>query len=264
MSKHKDQKDSKEQPDSAVPEAHAPGPMPAESKPERSLPAWLWIAFAFFIVGGIGLRASQSARILASTYDAISGCEATVLAENDGLSDMYGIVQFKTNSTEVANYLTLCESDPVIALEIYRKALDEGNKNAKLVALSSSFYLSRLLEKADIDRVAGLLKPGQDNGEVRKAAQRALADLTVIKNTGDMTRFRAVPESLPAATVGAPYHSIQTIEQTWIKEPVLLVRWSNPDLAMDWWNRLGKGTLEKSDTSAANAAATQRYVISGK
>ena len=234
-----------------------------EAKDGRGLPLWLKLSFAVCIALGALMWLTRQSRTESGAYSAISSCDASVLAESDGLKDLYGLVQFKSNSSEVANFMSLCASDPDLARRVFRRALDEGNKSARLIALSSAFYLSANLQKEDIERIVRHLSAETEKeADVRRAAQRVLSDLTVIKDAGEASKYQAVPDGLPEPAAGAPSHSIQTKEETWSKEQVLLVRWTDPELANAWWKGIGSTGALTAMNEGEKGLERQRFVIS--
>ena len=240
-----------------------------QSAPSRGFfPPPLWIAFVLMVFVGTVLLLTRSSRMENTLWDGISNCNAADYlvpqdqgkqsrTEPNGLDDLYGMVQFKSNNADITRLLSICENDPALAVKLVRRALTEGNRSAKMVALYSAYYLQNHLESQDIQKIAGLLN-ARNEIEVRKTAQRTLSDLTVIKNPGGAAKYEALPDKLPPSTADSEPHKIQTREETWDGNPVFTLRWSNPDLADCWWQSMaGAGTW----TTGTQDMTQKRYVI---
>jgi hypothetical protein len=195
---------------------------------------------------------------------AMNDCEASVLpgsilAEaNDGLSDAYGLVKFRMHQSEITKLLSLCETDPPLGLRIFREAMDRGNVSAKLVAMNSAFYLTlhKQLEAEDFQRIVSHLPPdgtarpdsaADKDGQaivsdLRRVAQRAVSDLTVIEDVGHAASYEVLPEGLPKPPPDGRPARVQTRQSrvSGFDEPVLLVRWSDAEVAYKWWQAVAK------------------------
>lgn len=234
MSKQKQKSESKAE--KTPVEAAAVAPRPAHVRRPSVV---LIAAFVGLLVAGILLAATRGLRQEVAALKALNGCAATVLPKvEDGLSDTYGLVQFQMHRAEVGEYLSLCEMKPALALKVFREAMDKGNASAKLVAMYSAFYLTQRgqLDGEDLERIAEHL--GKDREpDLRKVAQRALSDLTVIDDVAHPTQYEALPVPLPKPGEDAQPHKVQTKEEKLRStgKQVLLVRWSDADLAEKWW-----------------------------
>lgn len=201
-----------------------------------SLPAPLLAVFGFVLLVGIAVGTTQHSRTASAMYDAMEACDASVLNETNGLSDAYGVVKFNYRQAEIQKMLSLCDTDPPLAREVFRTALDRRNKSAQLIALYCSFYLagSGQLEKEDWERLTAALNPEKEkNTDVRKAAQRAIGDLIFITDTTNTAAFQAIPAGAKEAESAT--NRIQTHEEKLHSGTSgLNIRWSNADLAFVW------------------------------
>jgi len=273
MAKLKEQADSKVEKSPTV--AHSSRRAGRRWRPSVAL----IVAFLGVLAVGILLGATRELRTEVAALKAINECEATAWASEDGLSDAYGLVQFRLQRAEVAAYLSLCETNPKLALRVFRQALDKGNTSGKLVAMYSAAYLTahKQLEDSDFQRILAQLKPevketapspnplpqGERQADLRKVAQRVVSDLTVIDDTAHPSRYEVVPAGLPPPAKGVKDpeseprpHKVQTGEEKLQDsgQAVLYVRWSSPDVALKWWEDMAaKGRWDKD---------LQRFVIS--
>jgi len=237
--------------------ASAPAvPQPEASK--RLLPAPLLIAFGVVILAGCLVGFTRKSRLQSTLYEAMDKCDAETLAEVNGITDSFGIVRITSRQETITKYLSLCEQDPELARTIFRQALSLNSKSAKLVALYSSFFLavSNTLQAQDIATLAASLDPAKETAiDVRRTAQRALADLIFINDTlANQAKWHDLPAGLKDSTEG-PSHRIQTREEKLrpSAKQGLGIRWSNPDLAHAWWTaHQAKGNWDSK---------LQRYVI---
>ncbi len=247
MSKHKQQTGS-----GAAVEGSGGAMAGTPAGPPPRMPRPLVIAFAVAAACGILMLAARPSLQRSSLTRAITDCDASVFKDDksnrddNGLDDAYGVVTFRRNNDEVKRLLSLCDSNPAMALSIFRSAMDGTSKSARLVALYSAFFLARRgsLEAADIDRVVKCLSlKGDEEDDVRKAAQRTLSDLTFIADSSAAARekYERTPSDLPEAKKDAPAHRVATREAKRGDKTVLLVRWSNSDVARAWWSTEAKG-----------------------
>ncbi|MCY3022710.1 MAG: hypothetical protein NTW87_27335 [Planctomycetota bacterium] len=219
----------------------------------------LLVAFLGFAVAGILIGATRETRTETAVATAMRDCEAKALPETDGLSDAYGVVQFRYHQGDVTRLLTLCDTNPRLALRIFREALASGSPSAKMVALHSAFFLAAngQLEADEFQRIVSHMNPEQEkDGDVCKVAQRAVSDLTVIEDSAaHSSRYEKLPEGLSPPVKDAGPHKVQTKEDKLASsgKAVLLVRWSSTEVAYKWWSAMaGKGCWDKG---------LQRYVI---
>ncbi|MGD0088960.1 MAG: hypothetical protein ABSE73_03500 [Planctomycetota bacterium] len=222
---------------------------------------WLIVAFLGVLFAGILLGATREWREEQEALQALNDCEATVLKPNgvsvdDGLSDHYGLVHFRSHRREITTYLSLCETQPQLALRIFRKAMSTGNNSAKLVALYSAFYLTshkkledrdKQLEDKDFQLILACMRPVEQESEQQKVAMRVVSDLTVIDDPGHASRYQLVPSGLPPPAKDPkdkdsepPPHKVQITEETLrdFEKPVLCVTWSSPVVAFRWWESM--------------------------
>jgi len=236
MSKHKQQEAAVVQNTAAPKSEETPHPAAGIPKP-------MWAAFGIILLAGIILLSTREGRAQRAIAKAIGECQASVMKEENGLNDAFGIIQFKQNNQEVGKLLSLCESNSALALEIFRNAMDQGSQSAKLVAIHSAFFLasSGALQAVDFERLTARLDPGKETDkDIRKAAQRAIADLTVITDASPEAKEKC--ERTPAGIPGenASPHKIQTREEKPGGKAELAIRWSDPDLAYAWWAVMAK------------------------
>jgi hypothetical protein len=228
MSKHKD-----------VPAAGAVAIDAAPpAKPEKFLPLPLWIAFAALLGLGAVLMLTRNSRLESSLYSNISEADASGIKQINGLEDSFGLVKFQRNNDSVATLLSICKTNPDVALRIFRRSVDDGPKSARLIALYSAFFIGQQvpLQDEDIKRVTSRLDPEKEKDEeVRRAAQRALSDLVVITDPASAQKYESLPPNIAKPTGDYPAHKTQTREEKVDDKTILRIRWSNPDLALEWW-----------------------------
>jgi hypothetical protein len=222
-----------------------------DSEKKGLLPFPLWLALgAVFGVGAI-LLATRTALTERLVYSGIADCDASVLAEKDGTEDEYGIVKFRQNSPRVVQLMSLCDTDPDSALKLVRKALASGNKSAKLVAIHALFFLAQrhVLETADFDSLVSRMNPNSEaDEEVRKAAQRQISNLLLLRNLAAKDAYENLPAGLPAPEKDAPSHKIMTRAEGPDGQKVLRLRWSDNAVACAWWAaQAGKGAWNKDE-----------------
>ena len=220
-----------------------------------SLPVALTAAFFLVIAGGLLMGLTRDGRTEAALSSSIEKADASVSKEEDGLLDAYGVVQFRLNPRPVTDYFSYCETRPEMALRLFRGALESGN-SSKLIALSSAFYLAQrgVLEKEDVEKIVARLDPQTEkDAEVRKAAQRALAELILIDDVAAGEKYQVIPAAYKPTGTGA--NRIQTREEKLrgSGKAILYIRWSNSDLAFSWWQaNAASGKWDK---------ALQRYIF---
>jgi hypothetical protein len=228
----------------------------AEPQKQR-LPASLTLAFVVVIVAGLALGLSSESRKESRLYNAIESANASVVPEKSGLNDAYGIMLFQTGQFPVAEYLSECELNPPFALKIFRRAMDSSSKSAKMIAMYSASFLTttKQLEKEDFEKIVNLMKTnsGNDAQDIRRAAQRMVADLTLLDTT-DASKFAATPPNAKPAAEGEPSNRIMTQQQKLNGKEMTAIRWSSVDLATEWWQvHSPAGTWNKE---------LQRFVVS--
>ena len=234
----------------------------AHQAPEPLLPLPLWIAFAVVLFAGIIVGATGNTRTASSAMETLTQCNAAVLLEKDGLSDAYGLIHFNSRPNDVVKWLSLCEMERELALGVFRKALSEGNKSAKLIALHSAYYLTSHftvpgkpesgrpgLSAADFAAILALLSTEKDN-DIRRAAQRAISELVVVAGADQKRKAETLPPNL--SSENGP-NRIESREEKLGKDTYLTLRWSNPDLASAW--------LAQYEKSSAWDPQLQRLII---
>ena len=176
---------------------------------------------------------------------AIENCEATTFKPfdrdrkpqpvEDGLNEMYGLVQFKNNKAELARLFSYCDLFPQIALNVYRRAMNGSNPNAQSVAAYSSFFLANrgVFEASDFELLRKCIDKGKPI-DLRKVAQRAISDLTIIKTLNEPGKYEEIPPMAPR-TPEELSRQIKTDKQKLNGLDVLCVRWSSADVADAWW-----------------------------
>ncbi|MFH0938433.1 MAG: hypothetical protein V1899_04025 [Planctomycetota bacterium] len=217
----------------------------------RLLPLPLWIAFAVIIAIGMILLATRSVWTESALYSAISNCGAGVIGAssriedkalriryNNGIDDLFGVIQFNRDSGQIVRLLSLCETDPAMALRIYRRAMADGNTSARLLAIHISFFLAARgqFETSDFEKIVARLDPEVEKEfDVRKAVQRRLSELIVLNNVTAKAKYETLPPNLPPVSGDAPPREIRTREEGSEGNRFLTIRWSDPDTARAWW-----------------------------
>ena len=249
-----------------VSEAPAPAPLiqPAPITLNAVVPKPVQLVCAILIVLGIVIAVLRPGLNEASVYSGMQGADTKLFSQkdsdgkpvviNDGLNEMFGLVEFHNNDADVSRYYTYCGSDPKMALRVFRKAMTEGNVSSKIIAAHGSLFLaeSGALEASDYELLRGALDPAQPP-EVRKVAQRAVSDLTALKSVDAAARYEEIPSDVPAPEKGDPARKIATHKEALFGTPVLYVRWTSPDLAVAW--------LKANAPKGAWDAKQQRFVI---
>ncbi len=192
-------------------------------EPAAPISTPMLVAFAIVLVGGAVLIFGRDHFAENAMFDSINGSEAVirhVLHEKDGsgkyvaikpngLAEDYGLVRINKERESVAAYISLCDRvDPAAGLRLFRRAMTEGTKSAKLVAIHSANYLAHsqptpapqaekgVLEASDfkllLDAMDLKKEPDMD---VRKAALHAVSDLTVIVNPSAIAALKADPKA---------------------------------------------------------------------
>ncbi len=228
------------------------------------IPKPVQLVCAVLIVLGVIIAVLRPGINEASVYSGMQGADTKLFSQkdndgkpvviNDGLNEMFGLVQFHNNDADVSRYYTYCGSNPAMALRVFRKAMTEGNVSSKIIAAHGSLFLaeSGALEASDYDLLRSALDPAQPI-EVRRVAQRAISDLTALKNVGAAATYEEIPADLPPPEKGDPARKIATHKEALFGTPVLYVRWSSPDLAAAW--------LKVNATKGAWDAKQQRFAI---
>lgn len=206
------------------------------------LPMPLLALFGIVLIIGILVGVTRNSRLASNMYDAMDNCDASVLQETNGLDDRYGVVKFNNKQAEIAAMLGVCDTNPPLAREVFRKALDERHKSAQLIALYSSYFLagSKQLDKDDWTRMVNALDASKEkNADVRKAAQRAIGDLVFITDKDNLTKYQAIPAAAKESSDGT--NRIQTREEKMRDTDKVgyNIRWSNADLAFTWLQEWG-------------------------
>lgn len=222
---------------------------PAPRKSTASTP--LVAAFAVVLLGGAAFGLTRGVRLESNFYSAMNDCGARVrrfdngdLGEPNGLKDMYGLVQFTAHRERIARYMGFCETDPQIALNVYRKALKEGNASARMVAAYSAFYLahSKSLTAEDWDLLQTRLNPERESeNDVRMVAQAAASDLILIKERPSKAELYATPADFKETNDKAPSSaSVDLRDFQYQGAKYYQVRWTSPALAWAWLQVHGK------------------------
>jgi hypothetical protein len=210
----------------------------APLKKQPFLPPALTIAFILLIGAGVLLLATRDMFAENAAFNAISTSEASVLPEENGTTDFYGMVQFRKNSDDVADLLSLCEMKPEIARRVFHRALKDGNKQARMIAIHSANFLAGAgkFDAEDFKALLARLDPAVEaEADVRKVAQRRISELTILTNVKNEEKYNALPANLPPLGEKAPSYAIRTRKQKIGFNEVLAVRWSNDALASAWW-----------------------------
>lgn len=205
-------------------------------------------AFAAVLLGGAAYGLSRSARLESEFYNAISNCGATLLpikgsVEKNGLEDMYAVVEFQTNRDSITRFLGFCETSPEIARNVFRRAMDEGNRNSRMVGLSAAFYLaqSKHMTQADWERVTSRLNPERESElDVRRVAQRTVADLILIKDRPAKGLLLSTPEGFKETDSEAPSARTELRDFNYMGAKYFQVRWTSAALTFAWLQQHGK------------------------
>ena len=105
------------------------------------------------------------------------------------------------------------------------------------------------LTAQDFTAIREILSKEKD-ADIRRTAQRALSDLTLVENIENKRKVEALPSN---TAIGSGPNRIETREEKIGKTTYLGVRWSNADLASAW--------LTQYEKSAAWDDKLQRYVV---
>jgi hypothetical protein len=237
-------------------EESVPASLPAAATTkERFLPLPLVIVFIIILGAGLILFLTNDIRAENAAFKDISTCGATLVEEENGASDFYGVVQFKKNNEGIQVFLSQCEMRPEIALRVFNRALAGKSKDAKLVALHSAFFLAKSgmadaaetppnarFGSAEFNEILKRIDPANEpDADVRKVAQRLVSSLTVLTNVKNEEKYSTLPSGLPELKENAPPYSITTRKERLGDADVLAVRWSNNDLALAWWKTHATG-----------------------
>jgi len=269
MSKHKENSEPLPSQPSTGASTVAPATVsvPDNKGADKGLPKGLYLAFIIAIVAGVGIFLGRDPWLASRIYSDVTESSAGLVKDvfrdnqqrvverdiNDGFDDRYGVVQFRLNAPSVAKLLSQCEENPPMAAKIFRRCMDEGNKNARMIALYSAFYLvpKNQLDRGDIERIVSRVDGSKESDvEIRKAAQRTLSEMIVIKDAASKLKYEALPSEIAKSEGEWPSPRIETLEETRNGAKQLRIRWSNPDTALAWWKQHG----EKGNWSAAEHA----------
>jgi hypothetical protein len=244
----------------AVSEPLAPRPIEFGSL----LPKPVVAVCVLLIVAGAILLLTRPGMVKSSTYEAMQNCDATTFKPmrertptpiEDGFNELYGVIHIKGNKPELARLFTYCETEPALALDVYRRAMTQGNFSAKTIAAYSSFFLASrgVFEASDFELLRNCLKPGEvkdgkdSNVDLRKVAQRAVSDLTAIKSVKDVTKYEELPPNMSPRGSEEVSRAIKTRTDQLNGQEVLCVRWSSANVADAWWAVHGvKGAWDAS------------------
>ena len=249
----------------------------------KLLPRWLLAAFALVFVLGVILVGGKAHFDENAAFDAMSNCGARLFEKvirderysnylnliRDGTHDGFGNIHVNAQRDGVSRVVSICDVDPATGLRLFRRALDNGNVSAKLVALYCANFLARsqnrpapesvkgVLEAEDFARILTKLDPVKEaDEEVRLVALKAMSDLVVLLQTTAKERYEKLPADsavpVAAATDAAKksdepkesedlFKSIKTHEEKLDGKAVLLIRWTSPGLARAWWKEQAAG-----------------------
>ncbi len=189
-------------------------PEPETLAPKLEIPRWLIAAVLVVLAIGAVLILGRGYFAESAAFDAMTSCDAKispylreraedgnfVWTKPNGTDDNFGSIRINAHRDEIAAIVSLCESDPPLALRLFEKALKSDSKSAKIVALYCANYLARsqttpqpvrdekgrivtgVLDASHFELMKGLLEKGNDL-DVRKAALRAVSDLVIITNS---------------------------------------------------------------------------------
>ena len=184
---------------------------------------FLIVALGVVLVVGLALIFGRDRLAENATFDAMNNSEAAirhVLHERDenkdyvkvfpnGLAEDYGLVRINKEREAIAAYMSLCDrADPATGLRLFRRAFAEGNKSAKLVAISCANYLAHsqttpapqtekgVLEASDFKLLLDSLDLKKEPDlDIRKAALHAVSDLVVIVNAAAINALSTDPKA---------------------------------------------------------------------
>lgn len=206
-------------------------------------------AFAAVLLGGAAYGLSRSARLESEFYNAISNSGATLLPlrsgtpEKNGLEDMYAVVEFQAHRESITRFLGFCETSPEIARTVFRRAMDEGNRNSRMVGLGAAFYLAQAknMTPADWERVVARLNPERESEvDVRRVAQRSISDLLLIKERSAKGLLLATPDGFKETDSDAPVAHIELRDFNYMDGKYYQIRWTSAALAHAWLQVHGK------------------------
>jgi hypothetical protein len=221
------------------------------------------VCLVLLVVGAV-ILAVRPGYQESSAYNGMQNADAKIFSQKDkngnpvtfedGTSDMYGMIQFHNNDSDVGRYFTYCETNPAMALRLFRRALTEGTASARILAAYSGLFLAQrgVLESSDFELLRKSLDKAQP-ADVRKAAQRSLSDLTVANGVDTPGKYEELPADLPAPSSEEPARRIATHKETLLGKPVLSVRWSSAAVAAAW--------LNANATKGAWDSKLQRFVV---
>lgn len=205
-------------------------------------------AFAVVLIGGAAFGLSRKARQESEFFNALSNSGATLLTfkgapEKNGLEDMYAVVEFQQHRESITRFFGYCETSPEVARNVFRRAMDEGNRNSRMVALSAAFYLANThsVTEADWERLVSRLNPERESEvDVRRVAQRSIADLLLIKERSAKGALLATPEGFKETDSEAPTARTELRDFNVEGAKYYQARWTSPALAFAWLQQHGK------------------------
>jgi len=253
MAKEKAQNETQQPVEPATEHRNAP-----RSNPVSTV---LVAAFAVVLLGGGAFGFSRNARQESEFFNALSNCGATLLPykgviEKNGLEDMYAVVEFQQNRDAITRFFGYCETSPDVARNVFRKAMDEGNRNSRMVGLSAAFYLAQTkhMTQADWERLVARLNPERESEiDVRRVAQRSIADLLLIKERPAKGTFLATPEGFKETDSEAPTARTELRDFNFEGSKYYQARWTSPALAHAW--------LQQHSKTGKWDEKLQRYII---
>jgi len=121
--------------------------------------------------------------------------------------------------------------------------MDEGNRNSRMVGLGAAFYLAQRkhMTQADWERLVARLNPERESElDVRRVAQRSIADLLLIKERPAKGALLATPEGFKETDSEAPTARTELRDFNYEGAKYFQVRWTSPALAFAWLQQHGK------------------------
>lgn len=240
MAKEKSQNETTQTANTVEEQRQAPRKNPVSSV--------LVTAFAVVLIGGSAFGFSRNSRLESEFFNALSNCGATLLPykgviEKNGIEDMYAVVEFQQNRESITRFFGYCETSPDVARNVFRRCMDEGNRNSRMVGLSAAFYLAQRkhLTQADWERLVARLNPERESEiDVRRVAQRSIADLLLIKERPAKGALLATPEGFKETDSEAPTARTELRDFNYEGAKYFQVRWTSSALAFAWLQQHGK------------------------
>ncbi len=230
--------------------------IPAEQEAGSRLPRWALMAGLVLLALGAWLYTPSDSRRKSSFIKALNSARVTVSGTEDGFQDDFAALTVETNRHEYLELQGACNSEPRMALAVFREILtnEKSGKEARMLACRLAYFLIQDGRLSDTERneVLQLLAAQLDStqsAEVRRVAQGVLSayqvqdekvlpqcQLIALRDVEKAKAYEKLPD--PSAETKDPW-LVQTREALREGTKVLVVRWSGVDACMAWWGRFG-------------------------